>query len=181
MNMDSSCVRSNMQQKFMRDQSARMCAKCLGDRQLGPYGSEFELFLYLFVYPPLIAFGLIGNCINLLVLLSPQMRSRANNLLSALAFNDIIFFLLNIPHSAINFPPLRHDHWSRSIYFQIQNISWGFICWASATATWLVLFTVIFYNNKFGKKVEVRIKLQLTTVELIASSIFEWKRLETSC
>ena len=143
------CVKSNLLQNFSIDQGKLMCRMCLNGTALGPYGSDFELFLYLFVYPPLILFGLIGNSINLFILLSALMRSRANDLLSALALNDIFFLLLNIPHSAINFPQIRGDKWWRNAYFRIQHNSWGLTCWASASATWQVVFLKNFVMDNF--------------------------------
>ena len=70
------CVAQNLDEGFLLEHSEMLCQRRLADTQLGPYGSKFELNLALFVYPPVIVFGLIGNGINLLILLSPNMRSR---------------------------------------------------------------------------------------------------------
>ncbi|CAJ0583020.1 unnamed protein product, partial [Mesorhabditis spiculigera] len=51
------------------------------------------------VFPMQAALGIVGNFINLLVLFSRHMRSRANTLLAFAAISDILFLMSMIPHN----------------------------------------------------------------------------------
>lgn len=70
-----------------------------------PSGSEFERYLQRYLFPCLIVFGILGNALNLTVLLNPKMHSRANTFLAMLAFADIVFLSLVSAHTSRNVGP----------------------------------------------------------------------------
>ncbi len=49
---------------------------CLKERQLLLSGSEVERIVYGYIIPFLILFGIVGNLINLTVLLAPGVKTR---------------------------------------------------------------------------------------------------------
>lgn len=115
----------------------RMSANvCLSQEQMSLAGSPFESWLYRYLFLPVFAVGLIGNVANLCVLLSPSMRNRSNNLLSALAFVDMAFLLAMLPHSLANYTDLALNHHFRSAYlFNKLQVNWV-ANWLSAAAVW---------------------------------------------
>uniref|UniRef100_A0A0K0F608 G_PROTEIN_RECEP_F1_2 domain-containing protein n=1 Tax=Strongyloides venezuelensis TaxID=75913 RepID=A0A0K0F608_STRVS len=58
-----------------------------------------QKFLMLYIFPIQFTVGIIGNLLNLIVLLSHSMRSKTNNLLAIMALADTIFLLCNIHQS----------------------------------------------------------------------------------
>uniref|UniRef100_A0A915PDH7 G-protein coupled receptors family 1 profile domain-containing protein n=2 Tax=Meloidogyne TaxID=189290 RepID=A0A915PDH7_9BILA len=65
--------------------------RCLTEEQMQMHGSEFEWYLQRYLFPSLVIFGILGNALNLSVLLDKKMQSRANTFLAMLAFADIFF------------------------------------------------------------------------------------------
>ncbi|OZC10642.1 7 transmembrane receptor [Onchocerca flexuosa] len=74
---------------------------CLKDKQLLLTNSNLDNFLQHYVFPIQFIFGVAGNSINLIVLLSKGMRSKTNSLLSAMAFADLALLLCMLPHSLV--------------------------------------------------------------------------------
>uniref|UniRef100_A0A914XLJ9 G-protein coupled receptors family 1 profile domain-containing protein n=1 Tax=Plectus sambesii TaxID=2011161 RepID=A0A914XLJ9_9BILA len=62
------------------------------------------LSVLLCFFPLQLLFGIFGNSLNLLVLLSKHMRSRTNSLLAATAIADMLFLLAMTPHYMARFP-----------------------------------------------------------------------------
>uniref|UniRef100_A0A0K0DZ29 G_PROTEIN_RECEP_F1_2 domain-containing protein n=1 Tax=Strongyloides stercoralis TaxID=6248 RepID=A0A0K0DZ29_STRER len=58
-----------------------------------------QKFLMLYIFPIQFTVGIIGNLLNLIVLLSHSMRSKTNNLLAIMALADTIFLICNIHQS----------------------------------------------------------------------------------
>ena len=52
---------------------------CASAEHLKLYGSELEHTFYTLLFPPLCAIGIVGNCLNLTVLLSAESRTRRSN------------------------------------------------------------------------------------------------------
>ncbi|VDD97542.1 unnamed protein product [Enterobius vermicularis] len=50
--------------------------KCFPLEQLRFSGSNFEYFVFTVLFPPICFFGITGNILNLVVLLSKEIRSR---------------------------------------------------------------------------------------------------------
>uniref|UniRef100_A0A914WX32 G-protein coupled receptors family 1 profile domain-containing protein n=1 Tax=Plectus sambesii TaxID=2011161 RepID=A0A914WX32_9BILA len=119
---------------------------CLSEEQMRLGGTSFESWLYRYLFPPVFAVGLIGNIANLCVLLSPKMRNRANNLLSALAFVDMAFLLAMLPHSLANYTDLATNYYFRLAYLWSKlNVNWV-ANWLSAAAVWIVLAVCVDRN-----------------------------------
>uniref|UniRef100_A0A914WVS0 G-protein coupled receptors family 1 profile domain-containing protein n=1 Tax=Plectus sambesii TaxID=2011161 RepID=A0A914WVS0_9BILA len=113
-------------------------------------GTSFESALYRYLFPPIFVIGVLGNVVNLCVLLSPTMRSRANNLLLALAFTDIAFLLAMLPHSMANYSALAMNYAYRFVYLHSKlQLTW-LANWSSATAIWIVMAVCV--DRRMGIK-----------------------------
>ncbi|KAH7731681.1 G protein-coupled receptor [Aphelenchoides avenae] len=58
-----------------------------------------ERFLMMYCFPVQLVVGVVGNLLNLMVLLSKGMRSKTNIILASVALADILFLLFMVPHS----------------------------------------------------------------------------------
>ncbi|CAD5213953.1 unnamed protein product [Bursaphelenchus okinawaensis] len=118
---------------------------CIPERMLKLEGSELENLFFTSIFPPLCAIGIIGNLLNLTVLLSGEIRSRrttnhrSNGLLVALALCDILFLILMIPHSMANFDRFGLNHTFRVFYFSFKTHLISMANWCSAVTIWLVI------------------------------------------
>ncbi|CEF71412.1 G protein-coupled receptor, rhodopsin-like family and GPCR, rhodopsin-like, 7TM domain and 7TM GPCR, serpentine receptor class w (Srw) family-containing protein [Strongyloides ratti] len=92
-----------------------------------------------YIYPLLILFGLLGNCLNLLVLLSKGMRNQANLLLSAMAFSDLSVIVLHIPEWLSTYAPIRSNLIFRVFYFKTYVYRLWFKNAFSMASCWFVL------------------------------------------
>lgn len=109
---------------------------CLTDEQLRMSGSALEMFLLRYLYPLLCGLGCVGNTMNLSVLLSTTMRSRANTLLAALAVADIFFLFLMIPHSFASYDLFAFNYTFRYVYLNVKMHLLAMANWSSAAAIW---------------------------------------------
>ncbi|VDK65315.1 unnamed protein product [Onchocerca ochengi] len=90
---------------------------CLKDKQLLLTNSNLDDFLQHYVFPIQFIFGVAGNSINLIVLLSKGMRSKTNSLLSAMAFADLALLLCMLPHSLASFEIAYRSYTFRYFYY----------------------------------------------------------------
>ncbi|KAI6190257.1 G-PROTEIN-RECEP-F1-2 domain-containing protein [Aphelenchoides bicaudatus] len=111
---------------------------CLTEAQMA-MGTEFEKYLQRYVFPSLVIFGILGNSLNLSVLLNKRMRSRANNFLSLLAICDICFLSLLIPNILANVPLFTFNYYFRWIYFHSKVHLLTLANWFSAGAIYCVI------------------------------------------
>lgn len=121
---------------------------CVGEKYLRLQGSATENFFFTVLFPWLCFIGIIGNCLNLTVLLSSDVKHRAssvnqrsNVLLVALAFCDILFLILMIPHSLANFDYFGLNMTFRMLYLPTKVHLISLANWCSAVAIW--------YNKNF--------------------------------
>uniref|UniRef100_A0AC34RJN9 G-protein coupled receptors family 1 profile domain-containing protein n=1 Tax=Panagrolaimus sp. JU765 TaxID=591449 RepID=A0AC34RJN9_9BILA len=120
---------------------------CLDDDILKLQGSELEYVFYTILFPPLCFIGIVGNCLNLTVLLSAESRTRrsiaaqrSSGLLIALAFCDCLFLLLMVPHSLANFPSVGLNFTFRFYYLPLKVHLLSIANWCSAVTIWLIIF-----------------------------------------
>ncbi|CAD5232935.1 unnamed protein product [Bursaphelenchus xylophilus] len=101
--------------------------------------NDLEKYVQLYLFPCLIVFGILGNALNLTVLLNKRMRSRANTFLSLLAISDIAFLVFLTPHVLATFHFLYVNYYFRWFYFHTK-IHWLALAnWMSAVAIWVVI------------------------------------------
>uniref|UniRef100_A0A0N5AJ32 G_PROTEIN_RECEP_F1_2 domain-containing protein n=1 Tax=Syphacia muris TaxID=451379 RepID=A0A0N5AJ32_9BILA len=55
---------------------ATLLEKCFSPEQLRFSGTSFEYYVFTVLFPPICFFGIAGNLLSLIVLLSKEMRSR---------------------------------------------------------------------------------------------------------
>ncbi|ETN84132.1 hypothetical protein NECAME_17230 [Necator americanus] len=99
------------------DMAANFSHVCLTETQQMMNGTPLEYNLQRYVYPAIAVFGILGNVLNLTVLLNKSMRSRANTFLATLAFADIIFLSLLFPNILANYSIFTFNYYFRYFYF----------------------------------------------------------------
>ncbi|GMT23900.1 hypothetical protein PFISCL1PPCAC_15197, partial [Pristionchus fissidentatus] len=112
----------------------------IGKRQsLSIVTTTVESFVDYYFFPFQFVLGVIGNSINLVVLLSRSMRTEANLLLAAMAFADICLFFTRIIFCVSVYEPVYRNNTFRAIFFTIrQNVN--AVCnFFSAATCWFVL------------------------------------------
>lgn len=126
---------------------------CVSVEYLRLQGSTIENFFFTVLFPWLCFIGIIGNCLNLTVLLSADKKNRASNfnqrsnvLLVALAFCDILFLILMIPHSLANFDLFGLNMTFRMLYLPIKVHLISLANWCSAVAIWFFFIFNFCYN-----------------------------------
>lgn len=62
--------------------------KCWSERHQILSGSVLEMIIFTLFFPPICIFGIVGNILNLMVLLSSQMKSRFALLLFCFFFKS---------------------------------------------------------------------------------------------
>ncbi|CAJ0588609.1 unnamed protein product [Cylicocyclus nassatus] len=112
---------------------------CLTEKQQMMNGTPLEYNLQRYVYPAIAVFGILGNVLNLSVLLDKSMRSRANTFLATLAFADIIFLSLLFPNILANYSFFTFNYYFRYFYFNTKVHLISLANWCSAVAIWCVI------------------------------------------
>uniref|UniRef100_A0A914LYY3 G-protein coupled receptors family 1 profile domain-containing protein n=1 Tax=Meloidogyne incognita TaxID=6306 RepID=A0A914LYY3_MELIC len=113
---------------------------CLPYELLRLHESPIESFFFVWIFPWLFLLGVLGNCLNLLVLLGPKWSlRRADSLLQALAICDIIFLFLLLPSSLAQFDQFGQQKHFRVFYLSLRIHLIGFANWCSAVAIWLII------------------------------------------
>jgi len=112
--------------------------RCIPSRYLlvlhGTYA--VETFIQRYIFPIQFLFGLVGNGINLGVLLGAGMRNKANDLLAAMAFVDSLFLIALLPHSLASFSFFAQNYNFRRVYLTYKHHFTAIANWFSAAAIW---------------------------------------------
>uniref|UniRef100_A0A0K0E4V5 G_PROTEIN_RECEP_F1_2 domain-containing protein n=1 Tax=Strongyloides stercoralis TaxID=6248 RepID=A0A0K0E4V5_STRER len=114
-------------------------AKLMKDCNTSFSANYIDYLISSYIYPILILLGLLGNCLNLLVLLSKGMRNQANLLLSAMAFSDLSVIVLHIPEWLSTYAPIRSNLIFRIFYFKTFVYRLWFKNAFSMSSCWFVL------------------------------------------
>ena len=91
---------------------------------------------YCYIFPVLFVTGLTGNTLNLVVLLSREMRTKTNIMLASMAFADIGFLLATLPSTVREFLPFDGQ---QQFSFHVLDYFLGLSNWFSAASAWFVI------------------------------------------
>nr|CAD2128966.1 unnamed protein product [Meloidogyne enterolobii] len=113
---------------------------CLSQHNLRLSAHFVEKIFIGILLPPIILFGLIGNCLNLLILLGGNKRkiARPDILLSSLALFDALFLILFLPNSLAHFDLFYLNNLFRKFYFLFKIHILALINQLT-TAIWIIL------------------------------------------
>uniref|UniRef100_A0A914W0E3 G-protein coupled receptors family 1 profile domain-containing protein n=1 Tax=Plectus sambesii TaxID=2011161 RepID=A0A914W0E3_9BILA len=116
---------------------------CSEDLRLSFASTRLEFILMGWIFPAQFCIGVLGSIINLSVLLSKNMRNRANDLLSGIAFADIGYLLCSLPQSLAIHEFFATSVFFRTVYFASKMHLNGLINWFLAMAMWLIFAVTI--------------------------------------
>ncbi|VDO79267.1 unnamed protein product, partial [Haemonchus placei] len=146
--------------------------KCFSDDQLRLSGSQLETFLNTVVFPPLCAFGIVGNTLTIMVLISNDLMSRANIFLTCLAICDVCLLILMIPHSMAHFDYFAFRLFFRYPYLRSKIHLFALANWTSAVS----ICTLLRY---LGNPIEASFIFSFSYV-FIPSLNFRWQSNSTN-
>ncbi|TMS38692.1 hypothetical protein L596_005359 [Steinernema carpocapsae] len=126
-------------------------SQCLNDTMLHLTTGDIDYIIQRYLFPVEFVAGVVGNSINLLVLLSKGMRTevrrsrlltlpllQSNLLLSAMAFSDIGFLVSMLPHCLAPYAIFYTSKTFRYFYYVTKTHINAMANLFSAAATWSV-------------------------------------------
>ncbi|KAI6181264.1 G-PROTEIN-RECEP-F1-2 domain-containing protein [Aphelenchoides besseyi] len=98
-----------------------------------------DYYVQHYVFPAQFVAGVLGNSINLIVLLSSGMKNQANILLSAIAFADLGFLIALLPFSLASFEIFYSSQLFAFVFHRYKIHGVALANTFSIAASWLVL------------------------------------------
>uniref|UniRef100_A0A914I4B7 G-protein coupled receptors family 1 profile domain-containing protein n=1 Tax=Globodera rostochiensis TaxID=31243 RepID=A0A914I4B7_GLORO len=131
-----------------------------------------DYYIQHYIFPLQFCLGVIGNSINLCVLLSSGMKNQANTLLSAMAFADLAFLLCMLPHSLASFS-IFYKSIRFAYFYLLSKIHWVALanCFSTA-ATFLVLAVSLERFSGVRHPMHTRFQLRDTRLLLLIFTIY---------
>lgn len=97
---------------------------------------NLDIVLMVYGFPVLFTVGVIGNTLNLVVLLDKRMRSKTNILLAVMALADIFFLIFMMVHSLMyHVEIMRAPAFRKFFVYAAPHIA-GIINMCSFTSAW---------------------------------------------
>ncbi|KAI1729910.1 7 transmembrane receptor (rhodopsin family) domain-containing protein [Ditylenchus destructor] len=131
-----------------------------------------DYYVQHYIFPVQFILGVVGNSINLLVLLSTGMKNQTNTLLSAMAFADLGFLLCMLPHSLVSFSMFYTSVRFSYFYFLIKTHAVALANMFSTAATFLVLAVSLERFSGVRRPMHTRLQLRDTRLMLLIVAIF---------
>ncbi|VDN56266.1 unnamed protein product [Dracunculus medinensis] len=147
-------------------------SECLDDTQMMLTTSHLDNIIQHYIFPIQFILGVVGNSMNLLVLLSKGMRSETNYLLSAMAFADLSLLFCMLPHSIASFEIAYRSYSFRYIYYISKRQINAMANLFSAAAAWLVLAVSIERFIGIRSPMQARLQWRDGKIKILIISIF---------
>ncbi|VDD89543.1 unnamed protein product [Enterobius vermicularis] len=113
--------------------------KCLPEKSLDLTITSIDRALLSYIFPVQFVIGFVGNLLILWVIDSDKFKNRANDMLAAVSFADLVFLVLMLPHSLAAFKKFERSLTFRLIYLSTKQTLGALANWMSASAIWLIL------------------------------------------
>lgn len=109
-----------------------MLQKC--DQKMSILPDTFHYYILAYAWPLIILVGIMGNCINLAVLL--KIKSKCHWFLTCMAAADILFFVCMFPKSLSAYSVVFVQNWFRLFHFFLTPTLLVFTNWFSSSSCW---------------------------------------------
>uniref|UniRef100_A0A915DB59 G-protein coupled receptors family 1 profile domain-containing protein n=1 Tax=Ditylenchus dipsaci TaxID=166011 RepID=A0A915DB59_9BILA len=131
-----------------------------------------DYYVQHYIFPFQFILGVVGNSINLLVLLSSGMKNQANTLLSAMALADLGFLFCMLPHSLVSFSFFYKSVRFSYFYFLTKTHAVALANMFSTAATFLVLAVSLERFSGVRRPMHTRFQLRDGRLTLLIVSVF---------
>ncbi|KAK5973779.1 7 transmembrane receptor [Trichostrongylus colubriformis] len=145
---------------------------CLKPAELRFVHDPLTRWLWQYLFPIQFILGVLGNVLNLCVLVSDETSNVASDLLAAVSFCDLAFLLVMLPHALSSYDTLAFDDTFRFFYLKSKQHIAAVANWMSAAAIWLILAVSVERFLIIRSPLRSKLYWQRGKMVLVLSSIF---------
>ncbi|XGW27517.1 hypothetical protein V3C99_007822 [Haemonchus contortus] len=146
--------------------------QCLKPAELRFVHEPLTRWLWQYLFPFQFTLGVLGNILNLCVLVSDETSNVASDLLAAVSFCDLAFLLVMLPHALSSYDKLAFNDNFRLFYLKSKQHIAAVANWMSASAIWLILAVSVERFLIIRSPLRSKLYWQRGKMVLVLSSIF---------